>query len=319
MPIHIGVTSSFVLCYRWKGEGAVQKIAVIVVHGLGLQKKEYADKFMKKLDKAFASVMKVPTARPYIEVEPVFWGDVFGKEEERIFQELVVKKKLRYKHLRRYLIYYLADAVAYQPVDTNGHNYDAVHQTISNALHTLSQRVGKTAPLCVVSHSLGSVIASNFFYDLQYTSRHFPGIIDTNSPLERGDTLTHFYSLGTTLPLWSLRYRDFSKPIVVPSKEGQDIFPGLEGEWVNFYDKDDILGYPLRDIDPAYEKAVKQDIDLNVGNLLTFWNPFCHNGYMKDRKVVRHIAQKLAETYTFVNRDMKSAGSNSPKKGRKKQ
>ncbi|MFD1138210.1 chemotaxis protein [Paenibacillus urinalis] len=297
----------------------VQKIAVIVVHGLGLQKKEYAEKFMKKLDKAFSSVMQVPSARPYIEVEPVYWADVFGKEEERIYQELVLSKKLRYKHLRRYLIYYLADAVAYQPVDTNGHNYDAVHQTISNALHSLSQRVGKNAPLCVVSHSLGSVIASNFFYDLQYTSRHFPGVIDTTSPLERGDTLTHFYSLGTTLPLWSLRYRDFSKPIVVPSKEGKAIFPGLQGEWVNFFDKDDIMGYPLRNIDPAYEKAVKQDIDLNVGNPLTFWNPFCHNGYMKNRKVVRHIAEKLAETYTFVNRDKDSLNTGSSStKGRKK-
>ncbi|MEK5057369.1 chemotaxis protein [Paenibacillus sp. FSL H7-0326] len=296
----------------------VQKIAVIVVHGLGLQKKEYAEKFMKKLDKTFSDIMQVPSARPYIEVEPVYWADVFGKEEERIYQELVLSKKLRYKFLRRYLIYYLADAVAYQPVDTNGHNYDAVHQAISNALHSLSQRAGKKAPLCVVSHSLGSVIASNFFYDLQYKSRHFPGVIDTTSPLERGDTLTHFYSLGTTLPLWSLRYRDFSKPIVVPSREGQEIYPGLQGEWVNFFDKDDILGYPLRNIDPAYEKAVKQDIDTNVGNPLSFWNPFCHSGYMKSRKVVRHISEKLAETYTFINQGQDSRKRSSLTIGQKK-
>ena len=284
----------------------MQKIGVIVVHGLGLQKKEYAAKFMKKIDKAFAKIMNVPSSKPYIDIEPVFWSDVFGKEEERIYQDLVIKKGLRYKELRRYLVYYLADAVAYQPVDTNGQNYDAVHQTISNALHSLSMRIGKTAPLCVVSHSLGSVIASNFFYDLQFTARHFPGIIDTTSPLERGETLTHFYSLGTTLPLWSLRYRDFSKPIRVPSLEGEELYPGLEGEWVNFYDKDDILGYPLRDIDPAYEQAVKVDIDLNVGNPLTFWNPFCHNGYLKDKKVVRHISERLASTYRFINANQKN-------------
>ena len=279
----------------------MQKIGVIVVHGLGLQKKEYAAKFMKKLDKAFAGIMNVPSSKPYIDIEPVFWGDVFGDDEERIYRELVVNKKLRYKKLRRYLVYYLADAVAYQPVDTNGQNYDAVHQSISNALHRLSKRIGKTAPLFVISHSLGTVIASNFFYDLQFTSRHFPGIIDTTSPLERGETLTHFYSLGTTLPLWSLRYRDFSKPIRVPSLEGEELYPGLEGEWVNFYDKDDILGYPLREIDPAYEKAVKADVNINVGNLFTFWNPLCHTSYMKDKKVVNHISDRLVATYHFIN------------------
>lgn len=279
----------------------MQKIGVIVIHGLGLQKKEFALKFMKKLDKAFAGMMNAPSSNRYIDIEPVYWGDVFGEDEERIYRDLVLNKKLRYKKLRRYLVYYLADAVAYQPVDTNGQNYDAVHQSISNALHRLSKRIGNTAPLFVVSHSLGTVIASNFFYDLQFTSRHFPGIIDITSPLERGETLTHFYSLGTTLPLWSLRYRDFSKPIRVPSIGGEELYPGLDGEWVNFYDKDDILGYPLREIDPAYEKAVKADVNINVGNPFTFWNPLCHTSYMKDKKVVNHIADRLAAAYRYIN------------------
>lgn len=280
----------------------MQKIGVIVIHGLGLQNKEFAFKFIKKLDRAFAGMMNVPSSKPYIDIEPVYWGDVFGDHEDRIYRDLVLNKKLRYKKLRRYLVYYLADAVAYQPVDTNGQNYDAVHQSISNALHNLSKRIGNTAPLFVVSHSLGTVIASNFFYDLQFTSRHYPGIIDTSSPLERGETLTHFYSLGTTLPLWSLRYRDFSKPIRIPTLEGKDLYPGLDGEWVNFYDKDDILGYPLREIDPAYEKAVKADVSINVGNLLTSWNPFCHTSYMRDKKVVNHIADRLAFAYRYINK-----------------
>ncbi|MEF3352872.1 chemotaxis protein [Paenibacillus sp. GYB006] len=279
----------------------MQKIGLIVIHGLGLQNKEFAFKFIKKLDHAFAGMMNVSSSKPYIDIEPVYWGDVFGDHEDRIYRDLVVNKKLRYKKLRRYLLYYLADAVAYQPVDTNGHNYDAVHQSISNALHRLSQRIGNTAPLFVVSHSLGTVIASNFFYDLQFISRHSPGVIDTSSPLERGETLTHFYSLGTTLPLWSLRYRDFSKPIRIPALEGKDLYPGLEGEWVNFYDKDDILGYPLREIDPAYERAVKADVSINVGNLLTSWNPFCHTSYMRDKKVVNHIADRLAVAYRYMN------------------
>ena len=60
-------------------------------------------------------------------------------------------------------------------------------------------------------------------------------------------------------------------------------FAGLEGEWVNFYDRDDILGYPLRPIDPAYEKAVKEDIEVNSGGVAMSWNPLSHGGYFSNR------------------------------------
>jgi len=149
---------------------------------------------------------------------------------------------------------------------------------------------------------LGAVIASNFFYDLQYPSSRVPEVVDVSSALERGDTLTNFYSFGTTLPLWSLRYHDFSCPIQVPSSHVNRYYAGLEGEWVNFYDRDDILGYPLRPIDPAYERAVKEDIEVNSGGVAMSWNPLSHGGYFSNRSMNQRIAQGLARTWTWINR-----------------
>ncbi|PIH60946.1 chemotaxis protein [Paenibacillus sp. LK1] len=279
------------------------RVAVMVIHGLGMQKENYADTLISRLHKELDQVMVLPgAAKQMLDIEPVFWADVFEDREEALFQQLVSSQGLNYQVLRRFVIHYLADAVAYQPVENQGHNYDAVHYTLNRAMHALAQRNGPEAPLCIIAHSLGAVIASNFFYDLQYPSTRTPSIVDVTSALERGDTLTNFYSFGTTLPLWSLRYQDFSRPIQVPSPLAGQYFPGLEGEWINFYDRDDILGYPLRPIDPAYEVAVNEDVEINSGGVIGSWNPLSHGGYFSNGTMNRRIAQGLARTWTWVNR-----------------
>lgn len=279
------------------------RVAVMVIHGLGMQKEDYADTLISRLNKEFDQVMVLPgAAAACLDIEPVFWADVFADKEEELYQKLVKDQVLNYQLLRRFIIHYLADAVAYQPVENHGHHYDAVHATLSKAMHALSGRNGPETPLCVIAHSLGAVIASNFFYDLQFPSGRVPSIIDPNSALERGDTLTAFYSFGTTLPLWSLRYHEFNRPIAVPSPLADTYLPGISGEWVNFYDRNDILGYPLKPIDPAYEAAVKEDIEIHAGGWLVQWSPLSHSGYFDSSTMNRRIAQGLARIWTWVNR-----------------
>ncbi|WP_150271271.1 chemotaxis protein [Paenibacillus tepidiphilus] len=270
-----------------------EKLAVIVIHGLGKQHEDFASAFIKDLYKSFAQISGEDNPEDRIVIKPVWWASVFAEREEELKNRLVgAPYNLRYTELREFMIHYLADAVAYQPLEGGDQNYEAVHRTISRKLNQLSIEAGTDTPLCVISHSLGSVIASNFFYDLQY-GRQKPEIVNPESALERGDTLSLFYTCGTTLPLWSLRYATFDKPIQVPSKGFSASHPNVQGEWVNFYDKDDVLGYPLKSIHPEYDKAVTADEDVNVGTLLNNWNPLCHNGYLKSGKVINRIAEGL--------------------------
>lgn len=163
-----------------------QKLAVIVIHGLGKQHEDFASAFIKDLHKTFFRISgeKNPEARMVI--KPVWWASVFAEREEELKQKLVgAPYNLRYTELREFMIHYLADAVAYQPLESGDQNYEAVHRTISKQLNRLSTEAGADAPLCVISHSLGSVIASNFFYDLQYARRK-PEIVNPDSALERG-------------------------------------------------------------------------------------------------------------------------------------
>lgn len=203
------------------------KIAVIIIHGLGRQKQDFATSFVQLLSKTYSKVSGNPST--HLSIEPVHWADIFEEREVQLYQTLVSAKKLHYKQLRRFVIHYLADAVAYQPVEYPAQNYEAVHGIISRALHRLSENTGYKVPLCVIAHSLGGVIASNYFYDLQMTSRKESMIINPQSALERGETLTHFFTLGTTLPLWSMRYRNFNQPVIVPSPHLGTHYTNLTG------------------------------------------------------------------------------------------
>lgn len=280
-----------------------KKVAVAIIHGMGNQKEEFANKTIAMINNKFIKKLEhlVEDPASQLVIQPVLWATVFKDREESLFKKLVLGKKLSYQGLRNFLINYLGDAIAYQPVETARQNYERVHEKIGKGLNKLSERAGKNAPLCVISHSLGSVMASNYFYDLQVKKEDVTSVINKSSPLENGDTLTLFYTMGTTLPLWSLRYSNFNRPINIPSINLKDYYPELQGEWINFYNKNDVLGFPLMPIYEDYDIAANEDREVNIGNLLTSWNPLCHTAYDTDMLVIEPIVDGLVRTWRQIN------------------
>ncbi|MCY8235271.1 chemotaxis protein [Priestia endophytica] len=280
-----------------------KSLAVAIIHGMGNQIPGFAEEMITLIHKRFVKQLKhlVDDPSPYLIIQPIHWGGVLSEREEKLFQKTVLDNHLDYQQLRKFIIHYLGDSIAYQPVETVNHNYERVHEEIGKNLNVLSKRSGDHTPLCVISHSLGSVIASNYFYDLQFKQNDVTSVVSESSPLEKGETLTLFYTLGTALPLWSLRYHNFDRPINIPSTKLRDFYPGLEGEWINFYDKDDILGYPLRDVSENYKNSVTEDREVNIGNLLTSWNPLCHSSYFIDMDVINPIVDGLVRTWRHIN------------------
>ncbi|XXF78247.1 hypothetical protein P2318_00375 [Myxococcaceae bacterium GXIMD 01537] len=217
--------------------------------------------------------------------------------------------KLNYPGLRWLMMHFVGDALAYQPTPGGRAVYDGIHVKVAEALARLRRRAGDTAPLCVVAHSLGSVIASNFFYDLQrerVTGKPLPGervkAALGNSPLERGETLAHMYTLGSPLALWTLRYpqQTFDAPVTVAAPELARHHPGLEGEWVNYYDDDDIFAWPLRPLSDSYRRLVRDERVSLKGPLLS-WTPMVHPFYWADDAVMLPIAKALAGTWRQLN------------------
>lgn len=66
-------------------------------------------------------------------------------------------------------------------------------------------------------------------------------------------------------------------------------------KWLNFFDPDDALGYPLKPLSPSYGKTVSADIEVNVGSWLTSWNPISHTEYWTDDNFTKPVAALIRE------------------------
>ncbi|MGD2045469.1 MAG: chemotaxis protein [Gemmatimonadota bacterium] len=283
-------------------------IAVAVVHGVGIQGSDFAEPMIAELTDRFADElgMKRAEATEQLLFEAVHWAPALQGAETKLWRKVTSKEDLDFVKLRKFMVDFAGDAIAYQPLPKSRDVYDSVHAVLAKALRALARTAGSKAPLCVISHSLGTIISSNYFYDLSQSRR--PGMVSKAvrdvkkwTPLENGETLTLFYTLGSPIAVWSLRYEDFGTPIPVPAPKLSHHHSGLKGEWVNFYDADDIIGYPLRGLNDAYKKSVDRDVAVNVGGLLSNWNPLSHTAYWTDGDVTKSIGASLAGLWRQLN------------------
>jgi hypothetical protein len=283
-----------------------QKIAIAAIHGIGLADPEWKDetspKFISGMSKPliseFARLRRetFDEAKSKLVIKPIYWADVVQQLSDELESRLNLNRLSNPLQLRDFVFHYLGDAIAYSTEGDKKVN-TKIHDAFASTLKTLATEAGEKAPLCIISHSLGAVIASNYVWDLQQNKAKVP--IGDN-PLEKGETLNLFYTLGTQIPLWSMSYDNYGKPIEMPSPQLGNHYPELTGEWINFFDKDDVLGYPLQNINDAYSNVVV-DKQVNAGNPFSNWTPFSHNGYWKDDEVIEPIAKALVKTWEAVN------------------
>lgn len=279
------------------------KLAVALIHGIGRTEPGYSAPMQRSLKQRFAKGIRGAVPDPGAEVvfEEVNWSSALQTDEDHLWRRLRGAAPMRFGRLRQFMVNFAADAIAYQPAPSDRTAYDAIHTRVATALCRLAERAGPRAPLCIIAHSLGTVIASNYLYDLAKSRNSFLSSsvrsCINGTPLERGETLSLFYTLGSPIALWSLRYPSFGDPIRFPVRKLSQHHPGLQSRWVNFYDPDDVIGYPLKPLNAKYRAVVTEDRPVNVGSWLTSWNPLSHVGYWTDSKIAEAIGDGLLEAW----------------------
>jgi len=297
-------------------------VAVLFLHGIGRTDPGYSMEMQHDLVRAFASLVRDVPSNPASQVvfEELNWSDALQGSEDKLWSRMAEGGPengptgpkagptepaggalLRYASLRHFMVDFAADAIAYQPTHSDRSAYDAVHLRVADSLARLARKAGPHAPLCVIAHSLGTVIASNYFYDLAKPGESFldPSVrarIGT-TPLERGRTLALFYTMGSPIALWSLRYPGFGVPLRFPPRALVRVHPAIEPRWVNVYDPDDVIGYPLRSLNPRYAACVTEDRPVEVGSWLTGWNPLSHTAYWSNRSLANSFGSDLARLW----------------------
>jgi hypothetical protein len=62
-------------------------------------------------------------------------------------------------------------------------------------------------------------------------------------------------------------------------------------QWDNYYDPDDVLGWPLSQLGEVFTEI--KDHHINVGDILTSWSPALRTRYWSDRDVLGSLANIL--------------------------
>ena len=195
------------------------RVAVLLVHGMGSQGPGFGTGFAAAVERRVAEATGRADA---VVFAGAHWAPVLQDAEADLLRRTTSAARLGWSPLRAFAVHFLADAAAYAETPRDRTVYDRVHGVLAAALRDLARAAGPTAPLVVVAHSLGTWISSNALYDLgELPDRDLRGAparaASNETPLERGETLVRFYTLGSPLALFALRYPDYGRPIQVPS------------------------------------------------------------------------------------------------------
>lgn len=281
------------------------KMGVLLIHGMGSQKRDYAEPMIQELR---ARVRKKGGDDRQIAFEAVWWAPVLADAEASLLRRMQDGNDLRWMDLRRFVVHSLADALAYQdtyrPTTADQINvYRKVHNRIGEAMKTLRDRIraesdagAPEVPLVIIAHSLGCHMMSNYVWDVRDSASPKPA----GNPFEDFQTLAGIVMFGCNIPLFTLAYTNL-EPIRFPTPNLKAYFPkgtpaqaiADASQWLNFYDPDDVLGYPLRPLDAKFAKAVTRDVPVDVGSLLHAWNPLSHTEYWTDNEVTKPTAELI--------------------------
>ncbi|HKP56617.1 MAG TPA: hypothetical protein VJV78_07855 [Polyangiales bacterium] len=259
------------------------RLAAIVIHGIGEQQPDFADGFIREVSDRLGGRAEQVCWRS------LYWADLLEPRETELLDRLSAGgRHLDWASVRRFVVHFLADAVAYQRVPGKGvvdGTYTRIHARVAERLADLGTAVGGgPMPLLVVAHSLGGHIMSNYIWDQQHPD---PSRVRGATPFVRAETLKAMITFGCNIPLFALALPDVV-PIDIPHPAG------ARKPWLNLYDRDDVLGYPLAPLSSGYD-AIVEDREVSVGSFLTGWNPLAHNAYWTDNDVTKPIAERISE------------------------
>lgn len=261
----------------------MKSLVILPVHGMGETGRDYADGLRRALRGRFGAA-----AWRKVVFQPIYYQDLIQRNQERVWSDMQAGR-VAWKKLRRFMLYAFSDAASLEHhSDDPASAYVLAQARIRDTLTRLLDRgLDPATPVALLPHSLGCQVLSNYIWDAQRNQgiwKHAP-LARPAAELNflRFGTLRLIVSAGCNIPLFVAGLKTIT-PIARPH-------PAFR--WLNINDKDDVLGWPLKPLSPAYARLVESDLAINSGSLLESWNPFSHNAYWGDRDFLAHAMAAL--------------------------
>jgi hypothetical protein len=233
------------------------------------------------------------TVAAIVRFDPVQYADIGAAEEQAIYERYRRQaarrgsladralERLAFDRLRRFVITGAGDVLLYQSARFKEEIRDRLRARIAAAI------AAGDGAVTLVGHSLGSIVCYDVAYYDSYHSRHWR---------ERGFALANLLTLGSPLALFGLVADDRGRPkskYTDPGAIETLVRPG--GRWLNFFDAQDLVGYPLEATFPGHVR----DLPVQTGLLPTT----AHARLWHSAAVARGLATCLRDDYRRLTSD----------------
>jgi hypothetical protein len=260
---------------------AEPKIGVLTLHGVGSQR-EGSD-----FDASLRRSLQVKSGQKVtIVMKSVYYHGGSLERQDKLWHEYdrledADRRSLDQKIIRRVMLRTLADALAYSnnPRDACSF-YRRAHEKVREAVDQLETELAGTAPVAVVAHSLGCKVIFDYLCDAQTGQGIWEGKKGP-SEFQQLATLRLLITTGCSLPFFQS---------ATPEAQHRFFRPHQDFKWINFYDRDDLLGWPLRPLGGRFEELVQDEERNRVGSILT-----SHIMYWRHEELNEEIAEKILE------------------------
>lgn len=274
-----------------------KKAAIITVHGMGRTEPNYADDLRGDLKARLGAMFQK------LHFGKVFYQHILQPNEDRVWNS--VGARVRWDGLRQFLLFGFADAAGLESSkDGKNSDYWLAQVEIAKELFRAREAMKGDGPVLVLAQSLGGQVVSCYFWD---ANRKSPGtgiwsdiqaaakditkgraLTDEEIRFLRGSHLEVFFTTGCNIPVFVAAH---AKDEILP------IRPNDGFRWVNYFDRDDVLGWPLADLSEEYRKVVV-DKAINAGGgvfnwVVKSWNPMSHTQYWADDDVLDPLEAEL--------------------------
>ncbi len=259
-------------------------VALITLHGMGETDPEYYQPLVERLiDRLGENIWNTKVV-----FEPVYYDDVLQTNQKRLWENMDKLYSLRWDSLRRFLLYGLSDAATleYSARQIDG-LYFVVQEKIKQSFEkAFAQLASQRRPVIVLAASLGCQVFSNYVWDIQHQKGIFKEKIWTDSDKDsflKLNSLRYFITTGCNIPIF---VGGLDKPTCFQK-------PNSYFQWHNYFDPDDVLGWPLTPLDQSYPDCNITEHPVEVGGLLTS-TPFSHVAYWKNEHIIREISRRIS-------------------------
>ena len=172
---------------------------------------------------------------------------------------------------RYFLTVFMGDVVSY----SSGEGERRLRNFVYRQLDKIVRK--DAASFSILAHSLGSIIAYDYLFDLFGKGRSKRRKVRTDGR----QRLEHFFTTGSPIALFLLRKAHLMLDVSALASNPIGLHPP-KGQWINFWDRQDVVAYPLERFFPR----VVKDRLVDTGSLI--FNS--HLGYWHNREVAEAVA-----------------------------